>query len=327
MTTEEFVRLHRSWGYNIKKFGDHYFHYRWIRKRFFPLNTSFPPNQVVSVDKKLVRALRWRHLISPVLIHGHKKDIYEYILTADHYDLEQFDRKTRNRIRKSLKTCVFKRPALEELLNEGLSINRQTCKKQKRVDKYLTDEKHWSKCITSICSSDEFIILGAYYEDRMVGYVIAYQLEGTFNLFQALIDRDNSSSTNPMCGLLYTLVNDLIREHGPISISYGIHRFGRPTMPLNRFKLNMLFEACTYSRGQVINPVLLNVIRLVLIIHFRVLRRKTIKKKLLQYFVHLYQGHRLLRSAMHQIVVPEKETETFREQTHFSVSQPAKKTA
>jgi hypothetical protein len=326
MKIEEYVSLNRFWGYSIKKIGNNYFHYRWVRERSFPLNSSFPPNQRISVDRKLMNALKWRFLISPVLIDAPRKDSYEYVLTTGNYGLEQFDRKTRNRIRKSLKTCTFRRPTLENLLNDGLSINRQTCGRQARKEKMLITDKHWCKYITSIHSNEEFMILGAYFEERMAGYLIAYELEGKFNLLQAFIDREYSSVTNPMCGLLYIMINDLIKKQGPVTISYGMHKLSGSN-PLNRYKQHMLFEVIPASRGYIVNPVLLSFIRLVIFITIKIRKRKSVRSKWIRYFVELYQGHRILMTVMQSHELPGQETGTFRHGAELANNYAVKKTA
>lgn len=297
MDLQKLMKLHRDCGYRIHRVHDYYFYSRWIRKELFPLNSSFPPNYKISLNKRLVNALKWRFLISPVLIDTKKKDLYEFVLTTNNYELERFDRKVRNRIRKSLQTCDITRPSLEDLLDDGLLINRQTCERQSRKDKLITDKKLWSKYITSIYNDSEYIIWGAYYEKRLIGYLIIYELEGKFNMLQALISRDNSSATNPMCGLMYTAVNSLIKQYGHITLSYGMHIFQAPN-PLIRFKQNMLFKIVPLSRAYVINPVLLLLIKPMVFVTIKILHKRNVRYKWLRNILRLYQGHRKLTAEL-----------------------------
>jgi hypothetical protein len=225
-----------------------------------------------------------------------KKDIYEFLLKADNYEMDRFDTKTRNRMRKSLNACTFRRPSLAELQAEGLALNRQTCERQHRREPTLTDQRLWNRHISLVHANGEFIILGAYLEGRMIGYLAAYQVEGTYNLLHAFIDR-NHSSLSPMCGLLYTMINNLIREHGPVSVSYGMHKFSGPT-PLNNFKKKMLFEMVPATKGYVINPVVLFFIRMAVFTSIGILKRKNLKYKWIRNLVHLYQGHRQVAAVL-----------------------------
>jgi hypothetical protein len=298
MTFEEFAHQSRSWGLNIKKFGGHYFYSRKTRRKSFlgtsafPLMSAYPENYTVTVDKKLLRALRWRFPVVPVLLDSPRKSVYDFALTTKDYSIESFSKSTRKNIRKSLKYCEFRRPKLKELIEDGLRINRQTCELQSRIDDRLTEKGLWSNYMTQVYESGDFVILGAFYENRMNGYLIAYELEGKYNFLKALIDRTHARLINPMNGLLFTMINQLLEDHGgPITVSYGMHDL-RGDTPLNTFKRSMQFEAVPVGKGYIINPIVLFGIGMILTFTFKVLRRKMVRHKLLLSLVQLYQGHR-----------------------------------
>ena len=210
MKMEEFISLYRDAGQEINTIYGSYFKTHGTRSYSFPLNYK------INVSENLISILKWKYLISTVFTDSIKKNATEFLLNTNDYSLEYFGRKIRNRINKSLQNCSFKRPELEDLLTFGLIINRQTLTIQHRKDKTLSSEKIWNKYITSLYSSPDFIILGAYYNDRMVGYIVAFDLEGVYNFIHANIDRHDSETTSPMCGLLYTFVNMIIKEKGSI---------------------------------------------------------------------------------------------------------------
>ncbi|MCP4309772.1 MAG: hypothetical protein GY790_00785 [Bacteroidetes bacterium] len=297
MKIEEFVSLNRVWGISLKKVGKNYFQRRRDKGSPFPVYYSFPLNQKVIIDRKLVRALRRNFLLTQVVLNLPKKDKYEYVLTEGSYNLDQFDGKVRNKIRKSLKSCSFRKPGLDDLLNDGLAINRQICKLQSWTDESLTDEHQWTGYINSIHSHEGFNILGAFLEERMIGYLVAYELEGQFNLLEAFIDRDYSSGTSPMNGLLFNLVNDLISKHGTITLSYGEHKFSKLT-PLTRFKQKMLFQKYAATKGYVVHPLLLLVIRLMVFFMIKILKRKSLKREWEKAIIRIFQGHRKVMSTI-----------------------------
>lgn len=182
---------------------------------------------------------------------------------------------------------------MEELLKEGLEINRQTCSRQSREDIKLTDKQQWSDYVKSIYENKGYTILGAYMQNRMIAYLTVVELEGKFYTSEAFIDRNHIGSISPMRGLLYTLINDLIKENGRISISYGMHRFSRST-PLTRFKETMLFNRFSDTKGYVLNPFLLLSLKLLVFAMIKLLKRKTFKRKWAKATIILYQGHRRL---------------------------------
>jgi len=292
----EYVSLNRSWGTTIKKVGDFYF----CKQRYagfpVPAYSSFPLNQKVKIDSKLIKSLKWKFLITQTLLDLPKKDIYEYVLTTDNYDLDQFSKNIRKSIRRCLRACSFRKPTMEDLLNEGLEINRQTCSRQSRNDGKLTDKQQWSDYVESIYENKGYTILGAYMQNRMIAYLTVVELEEKFYTSEAFIDRNHIGNISPMRGLLYTLINDLIKKNGTTTISYGIHRYSKST-PLTTFKETMLFNRCSDTKGYVLNPILLLSIKLVVYAMIKLLKRKTFKQKWAKATIKLYQGHRRLNES------------------------------
>ena len=293
MKIEEFISLYQKWGYPIKKKGEYYFYSYKLR------NYSFPHFKKIIVDNKLVRALKWKYIMSTLLIDSAKKNECEFILSTNNYDIQNFNTKTRNRIKKSLQTCTFKRPSLDDMFHFGLLINQQTVKRQSRKEKTLTDTKQWHEYIKSVYLNNEFKILGAYYNNRMVGYTVIYELEGRYNFLHAYIDREDSTATSPMCGLLYTQINQLIEENGRITVSYGLGSFAH--LPeLIRFKRNMLFNQVPASRGYIIHPLLLIFIKLIICYNIQLRKQKSVKYSLIKIIIQLYQGNRLLEAELNK---------------------------
>lgn len=286
MNTNELVRIFRNGGIVINKINGHYFNRQgWI-------NYSFPLLDVIPAELIPGSYPGWKYLISVFLTSAKRKNTYEFILETDSYIIENFDKKIRNRIRKSLQNCEFKRPSLEDMIGFGLKINQSTFSRQQRKDKTLTDTRHWTKYIQSLYLQDDFIFLGAYYANRMVAYIIVYEFNGKYIIQHAFIDRQDADVANPMNGLIYTLVNQLIKQKGSIRITYGLESFN-PLPDLNRFKSNMLFERIPVSRIYLINPLILPLIKFMMFYIIQVLKRRSIRSSLLQKMIRLYQGHRL----------------------------------
>lgn len=287
MNIKEFIGLYTKCGFTINTIAGYHF----SNQNGFTF--SFPPLVKIPINNIPIKSLKWKYLISIILTDFRIKNTSEFILDTDDYDLEKFARKTRNRIRRSLLNCTFKKPPLEDMIYSGLKINKQTCKRQHRRAKNLTNKKCWSKYIKTIYSYDSFEILGAYYATRLVGYIIAFELEGKYLIQHAYIDKQDAEITAPMNGLIYTLVNKLIKEKGPIKISYGLDSI-KDLPDLNRFKLNMLFEKEALTRVYVINPLLLPFIKISICFVFRFLKRKRIRSVFTRELIHIYNGHRLL---------------------------------
>jgi hypothetical protein len=286
MKVEEFVRLIRNSGLEISSTGSAYFYRQgWI-------NYSYPTLVKTPIKNHLVQSVRWKYPISLILTDLRRKNTYEFVLHTDDYAIDKFAKKIRNRIRKSLQNCTFKRPSLEDMLTFGLKINQDTLKRQNRRDTVLTNANKWKIYITSLYAVNDIIMLGAFYANRMVGYIVATELEEKYIICHAFIDRNDSEITDPMNGLIFTLVNQLIEKDKTVRISYGLDSF-TTLAELNRFKSNMLFERIPVSRVYIINPLLLPFIKLAIFFYMHVLQRKNFKSDFPRQLIRLYQGHRL----------------------------------
>ncbi len=287
MTTKEIAELKRNAGLKIFRAHDTFFwKNNWINYTFPPV-CKIPFNTI-----EQLRHLRWKHLITVIYSDARIKNTYEFILDTDQYSIECFDHKVRNQIRKSLKTCIFKRPELNDLLTSGLAINKQTLKRQNRRENLLTSAKLWEKYISAIYNHPDVIITSAYYEGKMIGYIIVYELQGKWIIENPYIDRQHAPVSSPMNGLIYSVVNQLIALKGKINISYGIESFV-PLPELNRFKNKMLFKRISVSRLYLINPLALPFIKLALFFYIRLLNKHSIRNSFIRNAINLYQGYRL----------------------------------
>jgi len=286
MDLTDFVRIHRDSGYSITKRENYYFLNRGI------VNYSFPQLLEIPLNYKLVQSLRWRYLISVIKADSKIKNNYEYILKTDSYELDDFRKKTRTTIRKSLNTCSFKRPSLQDLITSGLAINQQTLKLQERSDKFLTNPQCWEKYISLFYNNIDSIILGAYFEDKLIGYAIAYELEGKHYFHLQHIDR-NYATYYPMSGLMYVIINQIIKEKGRIEISDGIESFD-PMPSLNQFKTYMRFERVPINRVYIIHPALLILLKVIVFYYVHLLGKRNVSNQWIRRIITLYQGHRVL---------------------------------
>ncbi len=285
MRLNDFINIHRESGYSIKKREDYYFLNRGM------INYSFPQLFEIPLNNKIINTLKWRYLISVIKAESKIKNNYEYILNANSYELNDFRKKTRTTIRKSLSTCSFKKPSLNDLLNAGLEINRQTLKLQKRSDKFLTEPKLWERYITLFYNHIDTTIMGAYFEDKLIGYAIAYELEGKHYFHLQHIDR-NYATYYPMSGLMYVIINQIIKEKGKIEISDGIESFD-PMPTLNQFKTYMRFDRVPINRVYIIHPVLLILLKLVVYYYVHILGKRNTSNQWIRRVITLYQGHRV----------------------------------
>ena len=174
-------------------------------------------------------------------------------------------------------------------------MNRATLERQKKKDPLQSERKKWTLFITSVFNHPEFLIKGAFYEGRMVGLLIMYEVDGLHDILHAYFDRRDATTTQPMAGLLYTMTNELLETKGHVRISYGMHEFaGRAS--LNTFKKYMHYTPVPSTRGYILHPLAALPLGLAIWYWFRFKGLKKPKSELQKRMIRLYQGHRQIKA-------------------------------
>lgn len=181
-----------------------------------------------------------------------EKNFFEYLFQGSSYLMEDFDRKVRNRIKKGLNSCVVTIPGLNDLIGDGLRINRQTTDRQNIDVQMLTDKERWEKCITALYNARDVHIKGAYIEGVLVAYAVFIKVEEKYYIYYPYMDR-HCSAYCPINAIFFTFINERIEEEGTIKISAGLSSYIEKK-DLDRFKTNMLFEMVPCSRVLAISP-------------------------------------------------------------------------
>jgi hypothetical protein len=288
MEIDKIACIYKSCGYNIRQKDGQYFLNRGLVNYSFPFLVNMP------IKEHSISSLKWKYLITILKTQSSIKNTYEFLLETDNYSIENFSARKRNDIRKSLKDCKFKRPSLEDLFTYGLKINRQTLSRQSRDDRFLTHKRYWEKYITNFYNDDNIFILGAYIDNNMVGYITVCKILESFYIIDPYYDKAASGSS-PVQGLIFTLVNHLIKREGKIKIYYGIDSF-EPLPQLNKYKESMLFKRVSATRAYIINPVILPFFKIIVYFYLRVLKQKNIQNSKVRKMVRLLKGNRILNN-------------------------------
>ncbi len=248
MTGDEFASLHRQLGLQVINTGT----YNWIINEN-KTALSCPPEMVVfptdeeitQVFRQGVRAISFRTEID-------EKNFFEYLYEGTSYNLEQFDRKVRNRVKKGINSCSVRTPDLKDLVTQGLKINQQTIERQVRDEQYLTVPELWERFAATLYDAKDVYVRGAYVDGILAAYAVFMRVNDTYYVYYPYMDREYTAHC-PMNAIYFTFINDRIESEGKIRISAGLSSYIEKK-DLDRFKTNMLFEMVPCSRVLVISP-------------------------------------------------------------------------
>ena len=248
MTGDEFAGLHRDLGLQVINTGA----CNWIINKD-KTALSCPPEMVVfPTADEITRVLRQGVRAISFRTETAEKDFFEYLYEGTTYNLEQFDRKVRNRVKKGLSSCQVRTPDLTDLITQGLKINQQTAERQMRDEQYLTRPELWERFITTLYDTDDVHIRGAYIDGILAAYAVFMRVNDRYYVYYPYMDREYAAHC-PMNAIYFTFINDRIESEGSISISAGLSSYIEKK-DLDRFKTNMLFEMVPCTRVLVISP-------------------------------------------------------------------------
>jgi hypothetical protein len=246
MTTSEYVALNIDLGFKILEASTFYWliNERGYAHSFPTLENCNPTRSDINIAfKSKCKFLLFKSDIN-------FSNTHEYIYRSDKYELDQFDSKIRNQIRKGLKSCVLKDVDADSMISQGLEINRKTLKRQGRDLAYLTDKQKWEKYICAFYSRKDVYIRGAFVNDKLIGYIIFIKLDNRYIIQHPFRDEDHSS-LNPINAILYSFINEIIIKEKFVDITYGLASF-EEHQSLDKFKKGMLFSNQPSARLAVI---------------------------------------------------------------------------
>lgn len=165
----------------------------------------------------------------------------EFVLKADKYDLTVIKQKARNQTRRGLERCQV-RPALEqEILTRGLEINHLVLGRQSRSSQFLVVPERWERYVKTFLSLSDVRAFVACVDGKIAAYMLTWVVGEKIVLVHPFLDRQFQNAY-PINALVYTAINDVRSQAGPLPVSYGFESIWR-IEALDHFKTGMGFEA------------------------------------------------------------------------------------
>lgn len=163
--------------------------------------------------------------------------------------------------------------------------------KQGRSDRHLTKLSDWQRYISALYNSGKCRILAAYIDSRIVGYITAVNICGSYYILDPYYDL-KAAASSPTQGLIFCLVNQILDEEGQITIYYGIESFS-PLPSLNKYKQSMLFRREPATRVYFLHPFVKLGIWILVMFSVKILRKKSFKSLFMKKSIWLLQGSRI----------------------------------
>jgi len=165
-----------------------------------------------------------------------------YILAIEDaaYDLQNLHPKARNQTRRGLEACVVRSVSFAELATDGVALQRDTLTRQGRHIPRNLDE-YWSRYFTHAVKADGAMAWGAFRDDTLAAYLIAFQIADTAHI---VILRSAAAQLRhyPNNALLFAFIQHMLRSGAVRRVSIGFEPFQTSVESLDRFKEGLGFR-------------------------------------------------------------------------------------
>lgn len=202
----------------LSKEGHHWIYYK---KGFISVED---PSKNISIGKLELNDLLSKYRDSLYVrwvssFDNNEEGDYWYVLRSEPYDISTLPSKTRNQIRKCLKTCEVKRVSGEQLVAWG------------GYDVYMDEMNRYRErglLATTVLSEDDYAawmksevqdIWAVINEEKVIAYALCRRVGKCINLVTWKADFTHYKLLYPIYGMLYVIVNEYMAS-GEISYVY-----------------------------------------------------------------------------------------------------------
>ena len=140
-----------------------------------PFYVSLPYHSAIDPEPAEVRELMWKHRIPSLRFPSAKGAGLAggfYVASPADYSLDRLPRRTRAEIRHGLDACDIRPVDPGELLSEGLALNLDTMRRQRRFDAEFGAPERWKQFVAAVRDTPEVYAYGAYVDGRLAAYVV-----------------------------------------------------------------------------------------------------------------------------------------------------------
>jgi hypothetical protein len=122
------------------------------------------------------RGLRFSSTSLPGLASG------TYVCRPAAFGLQSVSRKQRGHVTRGMEACQFRAVDADELLREGMALNRDTLERQQRHDARFLDPARWARFVDAVRRSPGVAVDGAYIGGRLAAYMVSCRDGGWLHL-------------------------------------------------------------------------------------------------------------------------------------------------
>jgi hypothetical protein len=175
---------------------------------------------------------------------------YHAIYDKPSYTLDGLDRRTRQNVRKGLKSCCVEQISFECLAEDGWWLEMDTVSRQGR--RVTISKEAWRRRYMAAADLPGFEAWGALVDGRLVASLLTFQMEDCCEMISQQCHQDYLSA-RVNNALSFVVTQTMISRTGTRSIFYALHSLDAPPS-VDEFKFRMGYTARPVRQRVVFHP-------------------------------------------------------------------------
>jgi hypothetical protein len=175
---------------------------------------------------------------------------YHAVYDADTYKIEDLDRRSRQNIRRGLRSCSVEQIPIERLAEEGWQLELDT--QQRQGSQVGQDKEAWRQRYLAAADLPGFEAWGALVEGKLTASLLTCQVDDCCTMIsqQCLREYLNARVNN---ALTFVVTETMVNRPGITSIFYALHSLDAPAS-VDEFKFRMGYRAKAVRQRVVFHP-------------------------------------------------------------------------
>jgi hypothetical protein len=177
-----------------------------------------------------------------------------YVANPATFGIQSISRRQRSHVNHGLRVCEFRTVTPDELLSEGIELNRDTLQRQKRADVNFLEPARWAAFVGAVEKTPGMTVHGAYVDGRLSAYVISCR-EGEWMHLIYKMSRAADLEHYPNHALDFTIVKEAAEDSAIRYVGNGFTSV-LENEGLDRYKRQMGYEIAEHNLCLHFHPAL-----------------------------------------------------------------------
>jgi len=168
-----------------------------------------------------------------------------YVCRNRAYDIRAVDTRQRSRVRRGLERCEIRPLDGDELISQGLRLNRDTMERQGRYDAEFGEPASWQRLVRAVVEAPAVSCVGAFVDGRLAAYMITCREDGWSHILHQM-SRADLLEHHPNHALTFRVTQQEMNNPETEAVCYGSVSLV-PIEGLHEYKLRLGYDLAPHA--------------------------------------------------------------------------------